>query len=158
SKDLVRGPVRQPVWSPDDSRIAYLRVDPTSCTAGAETCPGQVWSFVASAPDAASALSTTPASHLQSWIDAHSLLASDLQSAYVLSDDGKTLQTVPLREIYGSAFQVRGSDTLRLNPGNADLLLVSASYASAPLGAPKDANGPVGGIFLYELRSKRRVV
>jgi Tol biopolymer transport system component len=38
------------------------------------------------------------------------------------------------------------------------LLLVSANYAAGPLGAASNANRPAGGIFLYELRTKRRVV
>ena len=36
---------------------------------------------------------------------------------------------------------------------NADLLLVSAKYATPPANAPADA----AGIFLYEIRAKRRV-
>jgi len=38
------------------------------------------------------------------------------------------------------------------------LLLVSANYAAGPLGTASNASRPAGGIFLYELRSKRRVV
>jgi len=51
-----------------------------------------------------------------------------------------------------------GSDTFRVNPINADLLLVSAPYLKAPAGAPTDSMGLAAGFFLYELRSKRRVV
>jgi len=35
-------------------------------------------------------------------------------------------------------------------------LLVSATYATAPTGAPVDASGTVYGLFLYEVRAKRR--
>jgi Tol biopolymer transport system component len=45
-----------------------------------------------------------------------------------------------------------------VNPGNPDLLLVSANYSVGPLGAASNASRPVGGIFLYELHTKRRVV
>jgi hypothetical protein len=38
------------------------------------------------------------------------------------------------------------------------LLLVSADYASAPAGSPKDATGLAAGFFLFELHSKRRTV
>jgi hypothetical protein len=86
------------------------------------------------------------------------LLASDLQNAYWIADDGKLTQTVPLRDIYGPGFEVRDSDTIRVNPGNPDLLLVSANYAAGPLGAASNANRAAGGIFLYELHTKRRVV
>jgi len=39
-----------------------------------------------------------------------------------------------------------------------DLLLVSAYYLNAPAGAPTDVKGLNRTFFLYELRSKRRVV
>ena len=61
---------------------------------------------------------------------------------------------LPLKEIYGDTFRVSDSDTIRINPVNPDLLLVSAKYFTAPAGAPPDA----AGIFLYEIRAKRRVV
>lgn len=160
SKDLLRGVVRQPSWSPDDSRVAYLKLDPSSCTGSAAACPalGQIWTFAVNTPDATTASATNTFARQQGWADPHTILASDLQNLYMITDDGKPAQTVPLREIYGPTFQVRDSDTIRVNPGNPDLLLVSATYASAPLGAPKDAYGPAGALFLYELRSKRRVV
>jgi hypothetical protein len=60
--------------------------------------------------------------------------------------------------MYGPSFQIRDSDTIRINPGNTDLLMVSAMYTTPPPGAPADASHLSGGISLYELRSKRRVV
>jgi len=148
SQDLVRGLVRQAFWSPDDSRIAFLKTQDQSW---------QVWSFPATMPEAAAAFSPQSVSSLHGWLDNHTLLASDTQNAYWLSED-KPQQTVPLLEIYGSTFQVMGSDTIRVHPVNSDLLLVSADYASAPAGSPKDAVGLAAGFFLYELRSKRRTV
>jgi len=148
SQDLVRGLVRQAFWSPDDSRIAFLKAQDQSW---------QVWSFPATMPEAAAAFSPQSVSSLHGWLDNHTLLASDTQNAYWLSED-KPQQTVPLLEIYGSTFQVMGSDTIRVHPVNSDLLLVSADYASAPAGSPKDAVGLAAGFFLYELRSKRRTV
>ena len=58
---------------------------------------------------------------LHGWIDAHTLLASDMQNAYWITDDGRTTQTVPLKEIYGDDFDITGSDTFRVNPINPDL-------------------------------------
>jgi len=86
------------------------------------------------------------------------VLASDLQNAYWIADDGRPLQTVALRDLYTETFQIGDSDTIRVNPGNPDLLLVSASYITAPKGASTDSNHLSGGLFLYEVRSKRRVV
>ena len=149
SKDLVHGNVRQPFWSLDDARVAYLNN------------PGekwQVWALPVSAPETPAAVYTNEVTALHGWVDTHLLLATDLQNAYWIADDGKATETVALKDIYGPTFQVRDADTIRVNPGNPDLLLVSASYAAAPLGAPKDANGPVGVLFLYEVRAKRRVV
>ena len=149
SRDLVHGTVRQPFWSLDDSRVAYL--------SNLEQ-KWQVWSLQPAAPETPTAIYTNNVSNLQGWVDTHLLLATDLQNAYWLADDGKPTQTVPLRDIYGTTFEVRESDTIRVNPGNPDLLLVSANYLTGPLGAASNASQPVGGIFLYELRTKRRVV
>jgi hypothetical protein len=139
---LVHGTVSQPFWSLDDSRIAYVN--------GA-----QLWTMTPDAPDKAASFSTQNVVSLQGWADLHTVLASDAQNAYWLSED-KPAQTVALREIYGDTFAVKPTDTLRLNPTNTDLLLVSAAYASPPPGAPADASGFAYGMFLYELRSKRR--
>jgi hypothetical protein len=95
---------------------------------------------------------------LHGWTDSHTVLASDMQNAYWIQDDGRILQTVSLREIYGDTFDIASSDSLRVNPGNSDLLMVSAVYVKAPEGAPKDAMGLAAGFFLYELRSKRRTI
>jgi hypothetical protein len=145
----VHGSVRQPFWSPDDSRIAYL---------SNQEQKWQVWTLQPAAPETPAPLYTNNVNGLQGWVDTHLLLATDLQNAYWISDDGKPTQTAPLRDIYGTNFEVRDSDTVRVNPGNPDLLLVSANYMAGPLGAASNANQPVGGIFLYELRTKRRVV
>lgn len=149
SRDLLHGTVRQPFWSLDDARIAYLTNQDQKW---------QVWTFAAAAPETPSPLYTNNISSLQGWVDTHLLLATDLQNAYWVGDDGKVSQTVPLRDIYGSAFQVRESDTVRVNPTNPDLILVSADYAPPPLGGTVGANRPTSGLFLFELRSKRRVV
>jgi uncharacterized membrane protein len=149
SRDLIRGTVRQPFWSLDDTRIAYLTNQEQKW---------QVWTFPAAAPETPAPLYTSNISNLQGWVDTHLLLATDLQNAYWIADDGKVMQTIPLHEIYGPAFQIAESDAIRVNPGNPDLLLVSAAYAAPPLGAPAGANRPTNGLFLYELRTQRRVV
>jgi uncharacterized membrane protein len=144
SKDLVHGAVRQAFWSPDDSRFAYLQSQ------------DQKWSVVAStvsAPETAAPLFNGNADSLQGWVDVHTVLANDAQSLYWIGDD-RPQQSSPLKEIYGDTFRVSDTDTIRLNPLNPDLLLVSAKYFRAPAGAPPDA----AAIFLYEIRAKRRVV
>jgi hypothetical protein len=146
---LVHGTVRQPFWSLDDTRVAYLTNQDQKW---------QVWTVSPTPPETPTPLYTNNINSLHGWVDTHLFLGTDLQNAYWLSDDGKVTQTVPLQEIYGPAFQVRESDAIRVNPGNPDLLLVSADYAPPPLGAPAGANRPSSGLFLYEVRSKRRVV
>jgi len=146
SVDLVHGLVRQPFWSPDDSRIAFLKAQDRSW---------QVWTFPAGNPDSAVAFSPQPVTALDGWTDKHTILATDSLNAYWLSEE--TLpQAVALKDIYGPSFQIMSSDTIRVSPSNADLLLVSADYLSAPTGAPVDSMGMAAGFFLYELRSKRR--
>ncbi len=149
SKDLVHGAIKQPFWSPDDTRIAYLNNQDQKW---------QVWTFPAGTPETPAPLYVNNSTMLQGWVDAHTLLASDLQNAYWIADDGRPLQTVALKDLYTAMFQIGDSDSIRVNPGNPDLLLVSASYTTAPKGAPADSNHLTGGLFLYELHSKRRVV
>jgi uncharacterized membrane protein len=149
SQDLVRGGVRQAFWSPDDSRVAYLNYQDQKW---------QLWTFAAGSPERAAPLYVNSLTSLHGWTDAHTLLASDMQNAYWISDDGRPMQTVALKDIYGQAFDVAGSDTFRVNPINPDLLVVSAPYVKAPAGAPTDSMSLAAGFFLYELRSKRRVV
>jgi hypothetical protein len=143
SKDLVHGTVRQAFWSPDDSRVAYLQ---------SQDQKWQILSFAPNVPETTTPLNTGSVDSLNGWLDGHTLLAADSQNLYWVADD-RPQQSVPLREIYGAAFRVSDSDTIRVNPVNADLLLVSAKYVVPPANAPADASG----VFLYEVKSKRRV-
>ena len=148
SQDLVTGLVHQAFWSPDDSRIAFLKfVDDK----------WQVWSFLANAPDKAAQFSPQTVLTLPGWASPATVLASDLENAYWLGEDGKAQQIVPLRQIYSDTYQIMSSDTIRIDPVNPDLLLVSAFYTFSPTGAPVDSMGLNSSFFLYELRSKRRV-
>jgi uncharacterized membrane protein len=149
SQDLVRGGVREAFWSPDDARVAYLNFQDQKW---------QLFIFTAGAPQQGTAVFTGSLTSLHGWVDAHTLLASDMQNAYWITDDGRTTQTVPLKEIYGDAFEITGSDTLRANPINSDSLLVAAPYVKAPAGAPTDQMGLAAAVFLYEVRSKRRTL
>jgi len=148
SRDIAGNNVRQAFWSPDDSRIAYLKFDGKLW---------QVWTAPASAPEKAAALSAQNVDALHGWVNASTVLASDTQNLYWLSED-KPAQTVPLKEIYGDSFQIMSSDTIRVCPVNPDLLLVSAYYLNTPAGAPTDSMGINQTFFLYELKSRRRVI
>jgi hypothetical protein len=144
SKDLVHGTVREAFWLPDDSRVAYLQSQ------------DQKWRVVSSpitTPETPTPLYNGSVDSLQGSADVHTVLANDAQSLYWIGDD-RPQQSVPLKEIYGDTFRVSDSDAIRINPVNPDLLLVSAKYFTAPAGASADA----AGIFLYEIRAKRRVV
>jgi uncharacterized membrane protein len=146
SRDLVIANGRSAFWSPDDSRIAFMRNDGKLW---------QVWTLFLSAPDKAQQFSTQPVDSLHGWTSPNTVLATDMQNAYWLSED-KPPQIVALNEIYGDKFQVMSSDTLRPNPINSDLLLVSAYYRTAPAGAPTDAMSLNSTFFLYEVKSHRR--
>jgi uncharacterized membrane protein len=148
SREIAPNNARQPFWSPDDSRIAYLKFDGKLW---------QAWTAPANAPENVALFSPQDVNALYGWVNATTLLATDMQNAYWLSED-KPVQTVPLKEIYGDLFEIMSSDTVRVCPINPDLLLVSAYYAKTPAGAPTDAMGLNQSFFLYELRSKRRVV
>ncbi|HUE44356.1 MAG TPA: hypothetical protein VMP12_12345 [Candidatus Sulfotelmatobacter sp.] len=149
SQDLVHGGVREAFWSPDDARVAYLNYQDQKW---------QLYIFSAGAPQQGTAVFTGSLTSLHGWVDAHTFLASDMQNAYWITDDGRTTQTVPLKEIYGDSFDITGSDTFRVNPINSDLLLVAAPYVKAPAGAPTDQMGLAAAVFLYEVRAKRRTL
>jgi len=148
AREVAGNNVRQAFWSPDDSRIAYLKSDGKIW---------QVWTAPISAPERAALLSPLNLDALHGWVNPTTVLASDRENAYWLSED-KPAQTVSLNEIYGENFQIMSSDTIRVNPINSDLLLVSAYYLKPPAGAPTDATGLSQTFFLYEVRSRRRVV
>ncbi len=146
SRDIAGPNARQAFWSADDSRIAYLKSDGQHW---------EIWTAPASAPEQAASLSTQNVDSLHGWVSATTVLASDLQNAYWLSAD-KPAELMPIKDIYGEAFQIMSSDTLRVCPINPDLLLVSAYYLHAPAGAPVDSMGLNETFFLYEVKSKRR--
>ena len=148
SRDLVAGNGRSAFWSLDDSRIAFLKYDGHVW---------QLWTCPVIAPETATLLSPQPLDAIHGWVSPTTILASDLQDAYLLSDD-KPPQSLALKEIYGDAFQVMSSDTLRPNPINPDLLLVTAYYLKSPAGAPTDSVGLNSTFFLYELSSHRRAI
>src|SRR5882762_10147019 len=112
---------------------------------------------LSSRPEAAALFSSQSVNSLPGWVDNHAVLATDTQNAYWLSEDNQQ-QSVALKDIYGAAFQIMSSNTIRVNPVNPDLLLISADYLSAPAGAPVVSAGSAAGFFLYEPRSKRRVI
>jgi uncharacterized membrane protein len=148
SGDIAGNNVRQAFWSPDDTKIAYLKFDGKLW---------QVWTAPINATDKAALLSAQSVDALQGWVNPSTVLAMDLQNLYWISED-KPVQTVPLKEIYGDNFQIMSSDTIRVCPVNPDLLLVSAYYLNAPPGAPTDQAGLNQTFFLYELRSHRRTI
>lgn len=148
SQDLVTGLVHQAFWSPDDSRVAFLKfVDQK----------WQVWSFPVNAPDKAAPFAPQTVLALHGWASSNTVLASDMDNAYWLVENAAPQQTVPLKTVYGDTFQIMSSDTIRIHPLNPDLLLISAFYMSNPAGAPVDSMGLNSSFFLYEVRSKRRV-
>jgi uncharacterized membrane protein len=148
SREVAGNNVRPAFWSPDDSRIAYLKYDGKLW---------QVWTAPITAPDKATLLSPLNIDALDGWVNPTTVLATDMQNAYWLSED-KPAQTIPLKDIYGDNFQIMSSDTIRVCPTNPDLLLVSAYYLKPPPGAPTDQMGLNQTFFLYEVRSHRRTI
>jgi uncharacterized membrane protein len=134
STDFIRG-AQSAFWSPDDSQIAFLK--PSGSTF-------QVWTAPASSPDRAAQLASTPVLALQGWQDARTVLATDASKLYFLKTESPP-SSIDLRDIYGSTYQIAATDTLRVSPANSDLLAIAASGSA------------VGNVFLYEIKSKRRV-
>ena len=137
STDLIHGGVQSAFWSPDDSQIAFLKLTDLAL---------HVWLMPANEPDRAAELATAPVLALQGWQDMHTVLATDAARLYLLKTEAPP-SNIDLHDIYGSNFQIAPTDTIRVNPGNSDLLLVTAATA-----------GNAGSsAFLVEIKSKRRV-
>lgn len=148
---LIRGSVRNPVWSPDDMRIAFLKQDDNKW---------QLWVASAmSATDPASAVSlaSSPLDAIEGWVDAHTILVSDREQLYWITDDGRLTQALSLKELCGSDFTPGKDFSARVHPLNPDLLLVSAFFLHPPKDLPASSKeGDVTAFFEYELLSKRR--
>lgn len=150
--ELLRGLVQeeQAFWSPDDSRIAFLKSD------GGVS---HVWIAPATSPDQATQLSATPVSYLDGWADTHTVVAANSDSFLWIAEDGGTTQVLTARDLCGADFAASTADPVRVSPINPDLLLVSAAILKPPSGAATDPKTGYGaGLFFYEVRSKRRTL
>lgn len=171
TKELVRGEVHAAFWSLDDSQIVFLEN---------VSSKWQLWKMPADATERASLFYPGEVKTLEGWVDAHTLLASDLQTLLWIADDGIVRQSLSVADLYGKdQFRISGGNTIRVHPVNGDLLLVSAEVAG-PLPAPvtvndtafsgqpqtvppakpakKEEGRPEQALFLYEIRTKRRVI
>ncbi len=150
TSELIRGLIKQPFWSPDDSRIAFLKSDSSIW---------HIWTLPAAASSTTpTQLSATPINFLDGWSDAHTLLGANASSFFWISDDGGTSQTISALDLCGPDFQSTADASVRVSPANSDLLLISGTLIKTPAGSPKDPKTSFGtDLFLYELRSKRRV-
>jgi uncharacterized membrane protein len=149
-KEVLRGSVQQALWSPDDLRFAFMKfVDGK----------WHLWSAPVASPESATPVIPGDIVSIQGWTDAHTILVDDLQQLSWVTDTGTIQQAIAERDILGDAFGSSSASTFRVHPLNPDLLLVSAEWLKPPVGVPTDAHMGGGfGFFLYEIRSKRRVV
>lgn len=134
STDFIRG-AQSAFWSPDDSQIVFLKSSGSAL---------QVWIAPAGSSDRATQFASTPVLALHGWQDLHTVLATDASRLYFLKTESPP-SSIDLRDIYGSTYQIAAADTVRASPANSDLLAVAAS------------GGSVSNVFLYEIKSKRRV-
>jgi uncharacterized membrane protein len=150
SSAVFQGTIQQPFWSPDDTRIAFLKFD----------TKWQVWTMPSDAPEKAALLDPEEEVSLEGWVDAHTLLAQGSQALNWIGDDGSVKQSVSNAELYGrDQFGLSSASTVRVSPINPDLLLVSTEWLKPPQGVPVDPHiGGGMGFYLYEVRSKRRVI
>jgi hypothetical protein len=126
----------------------------------------------ADAPEKATLVYPGEAISFQGWADAQTLVAGDLQTLSWIGDDGTLKQTLSSADLYGKdQFNLSSANTVRVHPLNPDLLLVSAemvpgaavAYLKNAQATNKDAAKnagppPAQAFFLYEIKSKRRVL
>jgi uncharacterized membrane protein len=149
STELLRGSVQSPYFSPDGTRLAFLKLVDSH------------WNlFVApiNAADSAAAVYTGDLFALHGWSDGHTLLAGNQAGLYWIGDDGRVQQTVTSNDLFGvGQFVVSPASGVRINPINPDVLAVSAEMLKPPPGTPTDPKAGTGAaIFVFEVRSKRR--
>jgi uncharacterized membrane protein len=149
-KEVLRGSVQQAFWSPDDTRFAFMKfVDGK----------WRLWSAPITSPENAASVFPGDIVSIHGWVDAHTVLVDDLQQLSWVTDSGTIQQAFPEKDILGDAFGSSSADKFRVHPLNPDLLLVSAEWLKPPAGVPTDTHTGGGfGFFLYEIRSKRRVL
>jgi hypothetical protein len=150
TSELIRGLLKQPFWSPDDARIAFLKSDSSIW---------HIWTLSANASSTQpTQLSPTPINFLDGWADAHTVLGANTTSFFWITYDGGTAQVLSALDLCGPDFQSNADAPVRVSPANSDLLLISGSLLKSPSSAPKDSRtGLSADLFLYEVRSKRRV-
>jgi uncharacterized membrane protein len=150
STELVRGQVQQAFWSPDDARFAFMKfVDGK----------WHLWSAPVASSETAASVFPGDIVSIHGWVDAQTILVDDLQRLSWVTDAGTIQQAIPEKDILGDAFGSSSAGTFRVHPVNPDLLLVAAEWLKPPAGVPTDMHtGRSFGFFLYEIRSKRRVL
>jgi hypothetical protein len=150
STELIRGSVQQAVWSPDDTRFAFLKFVEGHW---------QLWTAPVGVPEMATAFLPGEISSIDGWVDVHTILVDDMEKLSWVSDDGTVQRALSEKEIFGDAFGFSSTNTVRIHPLNPDLLLVSAEWLKVPPGTPVDKGmGNGQGFFLYEISTKRRVI
>ena len=149
-KEVLRGSVQQAFWSPDDTRFAFMKfVDGK----------WHLWTAPVAFPESAASVFPVEIVSIHGWVDAHTILVDALEQLSCVTDTGTVQQVISDKEVLGDAFGPSSADTFRVHPVNPDLLLVSAEWLKPPAGVPTDAHMGGGfGFFLYEIRSKRRVL
>jgi len=151
TSELIRGLLNQPFWSPDDSRIAFVKSDASVW---------HIWTLPGNATSATqpTQLSPTPIAFLDGWADRPTLVGANASSFFWITDDGGTARVLAALDLCGPDFQSNADAAVRVSPANSDLLIVSGSLLRAPSASPKDAKNGLGAdLFFYEIGSKRRV-
>jgi len=141
SSELIRGLVNYAFWSPDDSHIAFVKSDASVW---------HIWTMPVTAGAQPSQLSPTPINFLNGWADAHTLVGANSNSFVWITEDGGTSQVLTALDLCGPDFESDSASTVRANPVNPDLLLVSGALLKTPGNSLKDAKTGLGAdLFLY---------
>lgn len=151
-RELLRGSVRNAVWSSDDSRIAFLTY---------QQAKWQLWTFPSTDATKVTVLAADSFDSIQGWADPHTLLVTTLNQADLawVGEDGKPSQTLAIKDLCGPDFLPGNNLSIRMHPSNADLVVVSAVFAHPPQGMPLVEKQQEGdALFLYEFRARRRVL
>jgi uncharacterized membrane protein len=147
---LFGGNVQQASWSPDDTRFAFLKfVDGH----------WRLWTAPIASPEKAAPFYAGEVASIAGWADSHTIIVDDLQKLSWVGEDGTVQREISEKDLFGDSFGFSSANTVRVHPLNPDLLLVDAEWIKTPPGTLLDEHMARGfGFFLYEIRTKRRVL
>ncbi len=149
SRDVMSGLVASARWSPDNTRVSFLKMDKNAW---------QLWIMPAVEPSKATLISKQNLDFVDWMPDGKTVLAGDGQRLYWFGVDGKQQKFISTEELYGKDYQWTSSDVLRFQPGNASRMSMSVYYMETPKDVPFEEEGGFATVLLYDWTTRKKTI